>query len=160
MYVNNPLFSMGVFFAVYIVGGCVYQRAVMNARGWRQVPHYHAWASLIHGIKSFFSALTSPFSRRRTSSGSLRLPQQHNRHSSTDHRNQSAAPGTNSSLSAFSRRLSGLGNSTSAYSQWGSWGTRSGRAGPVWARGVDEDADGEVEDENRLLDQLEGEWDD
>lgn len=32
---------------VYCVGGCVYQRTVMHARGWRQIPHYHAWAGTL-----------------------------------------------------------------------------------------------------------------
>jgi cation-dependent mannose-6-phosphate receptor len=29
---------------VYLVGGCVYNRTVMHARGWRQVPNYPLWA--------------------------------------------------------------------------------------------------------------------
>lgn len=47
----------GVFFlivviavAVYIVGGCVYSRMVLNQRGWRQLPNYALWA----GIFGFF----------------------------------------------------------------------------------------------------------
>ncbi|KAF8445171.1 mannose-6-phosphate receptor binding domain-containing protein [Terfezia claveryi] len=103
-----------VFLAVYCVGGCVYQRTVMNARGWRQVPHYHTWARMATELGNCCGGL------RR---GAVRLPQ-NPRHGSG----------------------------------WGSWGTRSGRAGPVWARGIDEE--GDVEDENRLLDQLEGEWED
>lgn len=35
--------------AVYVVGGCVYQRNVMHQRGWRQLPNYAIWA----GIGSF-----------------------------------------------------------------------------------------------------------
>lgn len=35
---------------VYLVGGCVYNRAVLNQRGWSQVPNYHLWA----GILGFF----------------------------------------------------------------------------------------------------------
>lgn len=31
---------------VYFVGGCVYNRAVLNQRGWQQVPNYHLWASI------------------------------------------------------------------------------------------------------------------
>jgi hypothetical protein len=38
---------MGVFAAVYLIGGIVYQRTVMHARGWRQIPHYHAWAAAL-----------------------------------------------------------------------------------------------------------------
>ena len=136
-----------VFLAVYCVGGCVYQRTVMNARGWKQVPHYHTWARIARGL--------------RNCCGGVRLPQ-HPRHASTDHRNIPAAS-DREGASSFSRRLSGLagsigGTGSGSGSGWGSWGTRSGRAGPVWARGVDEA--GEVEDENRLLDQLEGEWED
>ena len=38
---------MGVFAVVYLVGGIVYQRTVMHARGWRQIPHYHAWSAAL-----------------------------------------------------------------------------------------------------------------
>ena len=36
---------MGVFAVVYLVGGIVYQRTVMHARGWRQIPHHSVWAA-------------------------------------------------------------------------------------------------------------------
>lgn len=32
---------------VYLVGGCVYNRVVLQQRGWSQVPNYHLWASLL-----------------------------------------------------------------------------------------------------------------
>lgn len=35
---------------VYLVGGCVYSRTVLNQRGWRQLPNYSLWA----GIFGFF----------------------------------------------------------------------------------------------------------
>ena len=35
---------------VYLVGGCVYSRMVLNQRGWRQLPNYSLWA----GIFGFF----------------------------------------------------------------------------------------------------------
>ena len=35
---------------VYVVGGCVYSRMVLNQRGWRQLPNYNLWA----GIFGFF----------------------------------------------------------------------------------------------------------
>ena len=35
--------------AVYLIGGCVYQRTVMHQRGWRQLPNYSIWS----GIWSF-----------------------------------------------------------------------------------------------------------
>lgn len=41
---------------VYIVGGCVYSRMVLQQRGWRQLPNYALWA----GIGSF---LKVPFKR-------------------------------------------------------------------------------------------------
>jgi hypothetical protein len=37
---------MGVAAAVYLIGGCVYQRTVMHARGWRQIPHWQVWAGV------------------------------------------------------------------------------------------------------------------
>ncbi|KAI5310264.1 Cation-independent mannose-6-phosphate receptor CI-MPR [Ascosphaera atra] len=36
--------------AVYLLGGCAYQRTVMHQRGWRQLPNYTLWA----GIASCF----------------------------------------------------------------------------------------------------------
>lgn len=36
--------------AVYLVGGCVYSRVVLNQRGWKQLPNYGLWA----GIFGFF----------------------------------------------------------------------------------------------------------
>lgn len=41
---------------VYVVGGCVYSRIVLQQRGWRQLPNYALWA----GIGSF---LKVPFKR-------------------------------------------------------------------------------------------------
>jgi hypothetical protein len=32
--------------AVYLVGGLFYQRTVMHARGWRQLPNYSLWAGI------------------------------------------------------------------------------------------------------------------
>ncbi|KHN97096.1 Mannose-6-phosphate receptor, binding protein [Metarhizium album ARSEF 1941] len=40
-----------VAFLVYVLGGVFYNRAVTNARGWRQLPNYSLWA----GIWSFLS---------------------------------------------------------------------------------------------------------
>lgn len=64
---------MGVAAAVYMVGGCVYQRTVMHARGWRQVPHWQVWAGiagfiwvrLILPIPLFFVRLMCGFRRGR-----------------------------------------------------------------------------------------------
>ncbi|KAA8905728.1 mannose-6-phosphate receptor binding domain-containing protein [Sphaerosporella brunnea] len=38
---------MGVFALVYLIGGIVYQRTVMHARGLRQIPHYHVWVAAL-----------------------------------------------------------------------------------------------------------------
>lgn len=50
----NPSGVFGVIMviaiAVYFVGGCVYNRAVLNQRGWQQIPNYTLWA----GIFGFF----------------------------------------------------------------------------------------------------------
>ncbi|KAF8418210.1 vacuolar sorting receptor [Tirmania nivea] len=98
-----------VFLAVYCIGGCMYQRTVMNARGWKQVPHYHTWAKIARWLGDCCGE------HRR---GGVRLPQQP-RHSPTDHRNA-----------------------------------------PTVHNGGGANEEGDVEDENRLLDQLEGEWED
>lgn len=42
--------------AVYVVGGCVYQRNVMHQRGWRQLPNYAIWA----GVGSFVKVRPPP----------------------------------------------------------------------------------------------------
>lgn len=41
---------------VYLVGGCVYSRMVLQQRGWRQVPNYNLWA----GMFGFFKVSTHP----------------------------------------------------------------------------------------------------
>lgn len=35
-----------ITFGVYIVGGCVYSRMVLQQRGWRQLPNYALWAGI------------------------------------------------------------------------------------------------------------------
>ncbi|KAG0642503.1 mannose-6-phosphate receptor binding domain-containing protein [Tuber brumale] len=59
---------------VYLVGGCVYQRTVMHARGWRQMPNYAVWAGLVGGVWVGF--LFNLFCSRHPSSSSApsRLP--------------------------------------------------------------------------------------
>jgi len=49
--------------AVYIVGGCAYQRTVMHQRGWRQLPNYGIWAGTGNFIKDMFIILTSSCAR-------------------------------------------------------------------------------------------------
>lgn len=61
----NPAGVFGVIvliaIIVYFVGGCVYNRAVLQQRGWQQVPNYGLW----QGIFGFFRVrCRSPFRRR------------------------------------------------------------------------------------------------
>ncbi|KAF2400216.1 mannose 6-phosphate receptor domain-containing protein [Trichodelitschia bisporula] len=48
---------------VYFIGGCVYQRAVMHQRGWRQLPNYSMWAGIGGFLKDIFIILTSSCAR-------------------------------------------------------------------------------------------------
>ncbi|KAI9749599.1 MAG: hypothetical protein M4579_006810 [Chaenotheca gracillima] len=48
---------------VYLVGGCVYQRTVMHARGWRQLPNYSMWAGIGGFIRDMLVILTSSCAR-------------------------------------------------------------------------------------------------
>lgn len=49
---------------VYVVGGCVYSRVVLNQRGWRQLPNYGLWAGIFGFFKvrdnSNYSCVTEP----------------------------------------------------------------------------------------------------
>ncbi|KAF2101390.1 mannose 6-phosphate receptor domain-containing protein [Rhizodiscina lignyota] len=67
---NESLSPGGVFgvialiaVLVYIVGGCVYQRHVLNQRGWRQLPNYALWAGIGSALKDCLIILTSSCSR-------------------------------------------------------------------------------------------------
>lgn len=44
---------------MYIVGGVVYQRAVMHQRGWRQLPNYALWAGIVGFVSDMFIILFS-----------------------------------------------------------------------------------------------------
>nr|POE88063.1 putative mannose 6-phosphate receptor-like protein [Quercus suber] len=48
---------------VYIVGGCVYSRMVLNQRGWKQLPNYGLWAGLFGFFRDIFVILTSSCAR-------------------------------------------------------------------------------------------------
>jgi len=48
---------------VYLVGGCVYQRTVMNQRGWKQLPNYSMWSGIFGFFLDFAVILTSSCSR-------------------------------------------------------------------------------------------------
>jgi cation-dependent mannose-6-phosphate receptor len=52
-----------VAFAVYVGGGCVYQRMVQNQRGWRQMPNYSLWAGIFSYFTDFISIFTSSCAR-------------------------------------------------------------------------------------------------
>ncbi|KAK0934323.1 Cation-independent mannose-6-phosphate receptor CI-MPR [Friedmanniomyces endolithicus] len=54
---------VGIAFLVYIVGGCVYSRVVLQQRGWRQLPNYALWSSMGRFIKDIFIILTSSCAR-------------------------------------------------------------------------------------------------
>ncbi|XHF97882.1 hypothetical protein AWENTII_001456 [Aspergillus wentii] len=59
--------------AVYLIGGCVYQRTVMHQRGWRQCPNFSLWAGMFDFIKDMaiilFSSLGRLFRLNRTPGG-------------------------------------------------------------------------------------------
>ncbi|KAF2721669.1 mannose 6-phosphate receptor domain-containing protein [Polychaeton citri CBS 116435] len=48
---------------VYLVGGCVYSRVVLNQRGWKQLPNYHMWAGIAEFFKDLFIICFSSCSR-------------------------------------------------------------------------------------------------
>ncbi|KAF2742936.1 mannose 6-phosphate receptor domain-containing protein [Sporormia fimetaria CBS 119925] len=54
---------MLIALAVYIVGGCVYQRTVMHQRGWRQLPNYQLWAGIGGFIRDIVIISTSSCAR-------------------------------------------------------------------------------------------------
>lgn len=45
---------------VYVVGGCVYSRMVLNQRGWRQLPNYALWAGIGGFLRVRSSFIFSP----------------------------------------------------------------------------------------------------
>ena len=45
---------------VYLVGGCVYNRAVLHQRGWQQVPNYNLWASIFGFFRVSAHRIHSP----------------------------------------------------------------------------------------------------
>ncbi|KAI9679759.1 MAG: Cation-independent mannose-6-phosphate receptor CI-MPR [Caeruleum heppii] len=48
---------------VYLIGGLFYQRTVMHARGWRQLPNYTMWAGIGSFFRDMFIILTSSCGR-------------------------------------------------------------------------------------------------
>ncbi|WPH01357.1 Hypothetical protein R9X50_00419900 [Acrodontium crateriforme] len=61
----SGVFGVIAFIAllVYLVGGCVYSRMVLNQRGWRQLPNYALWAGMFGFFKDIFIILTSSCTR-------------------------------------------------------------------------------------------------
>ncbi|PWW73541.1 mannose 6-phosphate receptor domain-containing protein [Tuber magnatum] len=75
---------------VYLVGGCVYQRTVMHARGWRQIPNYAVWAGLVGGVWALIESIwnrcadrlhlpRSPYDRLAARRSSLENESENNR---------------------------------------------------------------------------------
>ncbi|KAK2821757.1 hypothetical protein FQN49_007706 [Arthroderma sp. PD_2] len=116
--------------AAYLIGGCAYQRTVMHQRGWRQCPNYTMWSGAASFVGDMFIILWSALA---------------NCFSFTKSR------------SAYSQLSNGAPN--------GNGGVRRGLVGAIGGRG---NAAGgnrrqgprDVEEENRLIDQLDEEWED
>ncbi|KAJ5279013.1 Vacuolar sorting receptor (Mrl1) [Penicillium angulare] len=107
--------------AVYLVGGCAYQRTVMHQRGWRQCPNFSLWAGMFDFVKDMFIIVFSSLGN------CLRLR---------------GSP------------------SREGYTRAGS-DSRGGFIGAIGGRrGGGSGGRGDVDAENRLIDQLDEEWDD
>ncbi|KAF9158021.1 Cation-independent mannose-6-phosphate receptor CI-MPR [Actinomortierella ambigua] len=65
---------IGVFVAVYIIGGVAYNRVVHNARGLKQIPNYKLWAEGLDFIKDMAIILFSKCYRPRRSQSYHNLP--------------------------------------------------------------------------------------
>lgn len=121
---QQPLGPVAVFLIiflvallVYFIGGCFYQRTVLHARGWRQVPHWQTWLGALNFIWE-----------------SLRV------------------------CFYFSTNLCGRGRigRYGGYTPAPSSDSRFGRS----SQGARPDEWADVDDENRLIDQLDDEWSD
>ena len=131
----GPSGVFGVIFlitaAVYLLGGIAYQRTVMHQRGWRQLPNYAIWA----GIGSFLNVSSLTSLSLFSLSFSLPLSLSLNKLKP----NQDVFIIATSSCARLLPRRKGY-NQLPTHSSGG----RGSRA----------------EDENRLIDQLDEEWDD
>ncbi|KAJ5130900.1 uncharacterized protein N7515_006939 [Penicillium bovifimosum] len=110
---------MLVAVAVYLIGGCAYQRTVMHQRGWRQCPNFSLWAGVFDFVKDMAVIIFSSLGNLLHFRGS---------------------PSSNGYIRADSDGRGGF---------IGAIGGRGGRG-----QGRDVDA------ENRLIDQLDEEWED
>lgn len=52
-----------VAFIVYVVGGCLYSRMVLNQRGWKQLPNYGLWAGIIDFFRVSLDSSRSTYGR-------------------------------------------------------------------------------------------------
>lgn len=52
-----------IAFTVYLLGGCVYQRKMMNATGWRQIPNYEVWFALYAFTRDLLRLVLLPVTR-------------------------------------------------------------------------------------------------
>ncbi|OQD71369.1 hypothetical protein PENPOL_c001G05495 [Penicillium polonicum] len=113
---------MVIAIAVYLIGGCAYQRTVMHQRGWRQCPNFSLWAGVFDFVKDMFVIIFSSLGNLFRCKGS---------------------PAGNGYTRADSNGRGGF---------IGAIGGRGGQGGRSQGRDVDA--------ENRLIDQLDEEWDD
>ncbi|KAI9736619.1 MAG: Cation-independent mannose-6-phosphate receptor CI-MPR [Cirrosporium novae-zelandiae] len=102
----------GIAVAVYLLGGCVYQRVVMQQRGWKQLPNFSLWAGIVSFFGDIFIITFSSCARM------LHIP--------------------------MSR----------------SGGSGGGRYSFIGGSGANRTHSRNSDDENRLIDQLDEEWDD
>ncbi|EFW20208.1 Cation-independent mannose-6-phosphate receptor CI-MPR [Coccidioides posadasii str. Silveira] len=117
---------VGIAVAVYLIGGCAYQRTVMHQRGWRQCPNYAMWSGMVDFLKDMviigFASVLNCFKSR---GGYARLS---------------------------------LGQSNGDSPRRGLVGAIGGRGPRNW--NVGRGGRPNVDEENRLIDQLDEEWDD
>ncbi|OJD17027.1 hypothetical protein AJ78_02871 [Emergomyces pasteurianus Ep9510] len=121
--------------AVYLLGGCAYQRTVMHQRGWRQCPNYGSWASAASLLRDLSIILFTSVSRCFRSNN-FKSPTGYSHFSNGNH-------------NVNDRRRGGLVGAIGGRRDDGASGTNGGRG-----RRAD------VEEENRLIDQLDEEWGD
>ncbi|KAI5294459.1 Cation-independent mannose-6-phosphate receptor [Ascosphaera acerosa] len=124
--------------AVYLLGGCAYQRTVMHQRGWRQLPNYTLWAGLATLVRdmatSTLSCLTTVLHLERC------FPQLLER-----------GLRSGSGRAASSTR-GGYGSRARGRGRYGRLGSNDSVS--PWSERVD------MDEENRIIDQLDEEWED
>ncbi|KAF7504674.1 hypothetical protein GJ744_001955 [Endocarpon pusillum] len=128
----------------YLVGGCAYQRIVMRQRGWKQCPNYAVWSGIVEFVKDIFTILFSTCTRHLPSFG--RAFNSRGRsgggRSAGYHRVGANANANGSAVVGAGRTGAGTGMGR-------------GRVTVNTAAAAEDDAE-----ENRLIDQLDEEWDD